>query len=95
MKRALKAIPLLLVMMMLAVIVSACGNSGSKVEVGIVLPTKDEPRWVQDEQRFKDALKDSKYSAEILFSQGSSAKEKENVDFIFSIVRVMPPFSYI
>lgn len=84
MKRALKAIPLLLVMMMLAVVVSACGNSGSKVEVGIVLPTKDEPRWVQDEQRFKDALKDSKYTAEILFSQGSSAKEKENVDSLIA-----------
>ena len=24
--------------------------------VGIVLPTKDEPRWIQDETRFKDAL---------------------------------------
>jgi putative multiple sugar transport system substrate-binding protein len=83
MKKVLKAIPLMLVVMMLAVIVSACGNS-SKVEVGIVLPTKDEPRWVQDEQRFTDALKDTKYSAEILFSQGSSAKEKENVDALIA-----------
>ena len=24
--------------------------------VGIVLPTKDEPRWIQDETRFKDAF---------------------------------------
>lgn len=70
--------------MMLAVIVSACGNSSSKVDVGIVLPTKDEPRWVQDEQRFKDALKETKYSTEILFSQGSSAKEKENVDALIA-----------
>ncbi|WP_429371787.1 sugar ABC transporter substrate-binding protein [Paenibacillus sp. DS2015] len=73
----------MLIVMMLAVVVSACGKS-SKVEVGIVLPTKDEPRWVQDEQRFKDALKDTKYSAEILFSQGSSAKEKENVDALIA-----------
>ncbi|HPX48367.1 MAG TPA: sugar ABC transporter substrate-binding protein, partial [Treponemataceae bacterium] len=29
----------------------------SKVQVGIVLPTKDEPRWVQDEARFMEALK--------------------------------------
>ena len=28
-----------------------------KVQVGIVLPTKDEPRWIQDETRFHDALK--------------------------------------
>ncbi|MGF7048056.1 putative multiple sugar transport system substrate-binding protein [Paenibacillus sp. DS2015] len=83
MKKVLKAIPLMLIVMMLAVVVSACGKS-SKVEVGIVLPTKDEPRWVQDEQRFKDALKDTKYSAEILFSQGSSAKEKENVDALIA-----------
>jgi putative multiple sugar transport system substrate-binding protein len=27
-----------------------------KLAVGIVLPTKDEPRWIQDETRFKEAL---------------------------------------
>ncbi|MNO18783.1 Multiple sugar-binding periplasmic protein SbpA precursor [compost metagenome] len=84
MKRSLKALPLLLVIMMFAAILSACNSGSSKVDVGIVLPTKDEPRWVQDEQRFKDALKDTKYSTEILFSQGSSAKEKENVDALIA-----------
>ncbi len=87
MKRSLKAIPFLLVVMMLMALVSACGNSGGsggKVDVGIVLPTKDEPRWVQDEQRFKDALKGTDYSVDILFSQGSSAKEKENVDSLIA-----------
>lgn len=84
MKRSLRAIPLLLVVMMLSVIVSACNGGSSKVDVGIVLPTKDEPRWVQDEQRFKDALKETKYTTEILFSQGSSAKEKENVDALIA-----------
>ncbi|MCL6459362.1 MAG: sugar-binding protein [Gorillibacterium sp.] len=83
MKRTLKAIPLMLVVLMLTVVISACGNS-SKVEVGIVLPTKDEQRWIQDEQRFTDALKDAKHSSEILFSQGSSAKEKENVDALIA-----------
>lgn len=58
-------------------------KSGS-VDIGIVLPTKDEPRWVQDETRFKDALKDTKYSVEVLFSQGSSAKEKENVEALMA-----------
>ncbi|MBN1261604.1 MAG: sugar ABC transporter substrate-binding protein, partial [Anaerolineae bacterium] len=27
-----------------------------KLAVGIVLPTKDEPRWIQDETRFREAL---------------------------------------
>lgn len=56
----------------------------NKVDVGIVLPTKDEPRWVQDEARFTEALKATDYSVEILFSQGSSAKEKENVDALIA-----------
>lgn len=85
MKKLLKAIPLLIVIMMLAAFASACSkNGGSKVDIGIVLPTKDEERWTQDEQRFKDALKDTKYSTEVLFSQGSSAKEKENVDSLIA-----------
>jgi len=45
-----------------------------------VLPTKDEPRWIQDETRFNDALKDTDYSAEIMFSQGDPAREKQNVE---------------
>ncbi|MEZ4644587.1 MAG: sugar-binding protein [Chloroflexota bacterium] len=49
-------------------------------KVGIVLPTKDEPRWVQDETRFKEALEAAGYDVEILFSQGDSAKEKSNVE---------------
>lgn len=54
------------------------------IDVGIILPTKDEPRWVQDETRFRDALKESDYSIEVLFSQGSSAKEKENVEALMA-----------
>jgi len=49
-------------------------------KVGIVLPTKDEPRWIQDEARFKEALESAGYEVEILFSQGDSAKEKANVE---------------
>ncbi|OLS39255.1 sugar ABC transporter substrate-binding protein [Bacillus sp. MRMR6] len=86
MKKTMKAISLLLVVMVFAGMLAACNKtSGSaSVDVGIVLPTKDEPRWVQDEQRFKDALKDSDYTTEILFSQGSSAKEKENVETLIN-----------
>jgi putative multiple sugar transport system substrate-binding protein len=52
--------------------------------VGIVLPTKDEPRWIQDETRFKDALAAAGYDVEILFSEASSAKEKENVEALIT-----------
>ncbi|MCA9874884.1 MAG: substrate-binding domain-containing protein, partial [Anaerolineales bacterium] len=59
-------------------------------KVGIVLPTKDEPRWVQDETRFQEALTAAGYDVEILFSQGDSAKEKANVeDLITKGVKVI------
>ena len=71
---------------------AACGGEATPTEttggetlaVGIVLPTKDEPRWIQDETRFKDALQKEGYSVEILFSQGDSAKEKQNVETLIS-----------
>lgn len=60
------------------------GGSSSGVQIGIVLPTKEEPRWVQDEARFNAALEGTEYSAEILFSQGDSAKEKQNVETLIA-----------
>jgi putative multiple sugar transport system substrate-binding protein len=48
--------------------------------VGVVLPTREEPRWIQDETRFKDAFEAAGYDVEILFSEGDSAKEKTNVE---------------
>ncbi len=71
----------------LATVLAACtpkADTGSKIAVGIVLPTKDEPRWVQDETRFNDALKAAGYEVQILFSQGDSAKEKANVEALIS-----------
>jgi putative multiple sugar transport system substrate-binding protein len=86
MRRGFKTAAVLLVVALFAAIAAACGskNGSGKVSVGIVLPTKDETRWLQDEERFKAALKDTKYSTEILFSQGSSAKEKENVETLIN-----------
>jgi putative multiple sugar transport system substrate-binding protein len=52
--------------------------------VGIVLPTKNEPRWIQDETRFNDAAKAAGYNVQILFSDGDSAKEKANVESLIS-----------
>jgi putative multiple sugar transport system substrate-binding protein len=58
--------------------------SAADVQVGIVLPTKDEPRWIQDQTRFETALKTAGFSAEVLFSQGDSAREKTNVETLIS-----------
>ncbi|HKZ85941.1 MAG TPA: sugar ABC transporter substrate-binding protein, partial [Anaerolineae bacterium] len=73
------------VMAVAALLLSACPAPAApatptapaaQLAVGIVLPTKDEPRWIQDETRFKEALTAAGYDVEILFSQGDSAKEK-------------------
>src|SRR5574337_95450 len=56
----------------------------SKLAVGIVLPTKDEPRWIQDQTRFNDAFKASGTTVQVLFSDGDSAKEKANVEALIS-----------
>jgi len=58
--------------------------ASDELAVGIVLPTKDESRWIQDETRFKDALTAQGYAVEILFSQGDPAKEKQNVETLIS-----------
>ncbi|MEG1516219.1 MAG: sugar ABC transporter substrate-binding protein [Clostridia bacterium] len=56
----------------------------STVDVGIVLPTKDEPRWLQDQARFESVIADTDYSVEVLFSQGSSATERTNVETLIA-----------
>jgi putative multiple sugar transport system substrate-binding protein len=62
----------------------ATGAPATELSVGIILPTKDEPRWVQDETRFKDALSEAGYDVQILFSQGDSSREKANVEALIS-----------
>lgn len=73
-----------LLVLAMALSLAACGGAKGGPEIGIVLPTKDEPRWIQDETRFTEALKSTNYKVEVLFSQGSSAKEKENVEALIS-----------
>jgi len=90
-KRSLLALTVLVIA---SIVLTACGGgadepgegagSAEELAVGIVLPTKDEPRWIQDETRFRNALDEAGYEAEILFSQGSSAKEKENVEALLT-----------
>ena len=62
-------------LVVVAVALAACGTTatttttaqvtttGSQagLSVGVVLPTKDEPRWIQDETRFSDAFKAAGY----------------------------------
>jgi ABC-type sugar transport system ATPase subunit len=55
-----------------------------KPAVGIVLPTKDEPRWIQDQIRFQDAFKAAGYGVQILFSQGDPAVEKANIETLLA-----------
>lgn len=73
----------LAVLMVGSVAFVGCGAPKAKVDVGIVLPTKDEPRWVQDEARFLEALK-GQANVELLFSQGDSGKEKQNVETLLT-----------
>lgn len=58
--------------------------ASGKLDVGVVLPTKDEPRWVQDQTRFSAALKEAGFTSEVLFSQGSSSTEKSNVEALIT-----------
>ena len=59
-------------------------DNGGDVQVGIVLPTKDEPRWLQDQKQFEQILGDAGFTNQVLFSQGSSATEKTNVETLIS-----------
>lgn len=86
-----KLFALFSILILSSILLTACGNQqveetviGERPAVGIVLPTKDEPRWVQDETRFKEALTAANYDVQILFSQGNSAKEKANVEALIA-----------
>ncbi len=59
-------------------------EASGDLQVGIVLPTKDEPRWLQDQAQFESILGDAGFTNQVLFSQGSSATEKTNVETLVS-----------
>lgn len=63
---------------------AATAAPASAFAVGVVLPTKNEPRWIQDETRFNDAFKAAGTTVQVLFSDGDSAKEKANVEALIS-----------
>lgn len=63
---------------------SSKGTASETIEVGIILPTKDEPRWLQDQKQFETILGDAGFTYQVLFSQASSATEKTNVETLIS-----------
>lgn len=78
----MKRVVLLMVCLSLVLSLFAAGQKEAKsgLDIGIVLPTKEETRWLGDEAKFKAAIEKSGYKAEFLFSQNSSAIEKSNVE---------------
>ena len=80
----MKRVIALLSVLLLATVMVTTAFAQASLPVGVVLPTKDEPRWLQDEARFKAALTAAGYNVEILFSQGDSAKEKANVESLIT-----------
>jgi len=77
-----KTIALLATAFALMLALVSCNTATT--QVGIVLPTKDEERWIQDQTRFADALKTAGISAEVMFSEKDSAKEKANVETLIT-----------
>src|SRR5690606_13424125 len=75
---------LVLLVAISVLLVSTGAVFAQRVDVGIVLPTKDEPRWLQDVARFEEVIGKTNYSVEVLFSQGSSAAEKTNVETLIA-----------
>ena len=74
-----KIVSLLLVLAMALSLFAACGAK-NKLDIGIVLPTKDEDRWLADEAKFLELIEEKGYKAEIMYSQADPAIEKANVE---------------
>ncbi len=82
-----KILGILGLLVVASMILTACQTTPQEPEelaVGIVLPTKDEPRWIQDQTRFENALAEAGFNVEILFSQGDSSLEKTNVESLIT-----------
>ncbi|MCF7924941.1 MAG: substrate-binding domain-containing protein [Candidatus Izimaplasma sp.] len=78
----MKRVLFLVLLSVFTISLSACG--GSQLDIGIVFPTQNEERWIQDEARFESFLDDTEYSYEILFSDGDSQIEASNIDTLIS-----------
>jgi putative multiple sugar transport system substrate-binding protein len=74
-----KLVSLLLALVMILGLCVGCGAK-NKLDIGIVLPTKDEDRWLADEATFKQMIEEKGIKAEIMYSQADPAIEKSNVE---------------
>ncbi|MCQ2978593.1 MAG: sugar-binding protein [Clostridia bacterium] len=79
MKKLIKAISALLVLA-LSITLVGCDNKKGDIEVGIILPTVEQNRWIQDKNQFEEMLDNVGFTSSVLFSQGSSITEKANVE---------------
>ena len=55
-----------------------------KLDIGIILPTKEEDRWLADEAKFLELIKEKGYKADIMYSQASAATEQTNVEALIA-----------
>lgn len=78
MKKILSLLLILSIILSLGLF-AGCGAK-EKLDIGIVLPTKDEDRWLADEAMFLKLIEEKGYKAEIMYSQASPAIEKTNVE---------------
>ena len=74
-----KLVSLLLGLVMVLGLCVGCGAK-DELDIGIVLPTKDEDRWLADEATFKQMIEEKGIKAEIMYSQADPAIEKSNVE---------------
>ena len=74
-----KLVSMLLVLVMILGLCVGCAPK-NELDIGIVLPTKDEDRWLADEATFKKLIEEKGYKAEIMYSQADPAIEKSNVE---------------
>lgn len=69
---------------------AACNNNNNggkkdgELEIGIILPTKEEDRWLADEAKFLELIKANGYKADIMYSQASAATEQTNVEALIA-----------
>ena len=75
---------LMAVLLVTPMLLTACGGGAKAVAFAVVLPTKNEPRWIQDEGIFINAFKAQNIKVQILWSDGDSAKEKANIESLIT-----------
>jgi putative multiple sugar transport system substrate-binding protein len=72
------------ILVLISTLLVLATSAFAQLQIGIVLPTKDEERWLQDQARFQDALKTAGVEAQVLFSEKDSSKEKANVETLIT-----------